>query len=95
MLCNNWTSVSLGIWLVMVVIRAQQMLEPSLKGIVELGIREQIVGVGGLILHKLNLLMTFFNSMDSSSEWKITFLLPPPSQCDQHNLVCQHALKGM
>lgn len=78
MLCNNWTSVSLGIWLVMVVIRAQQMLEPSLKGIVELGIREQIVGVGGLILHKLNLLMTFFNSMDSSSEWKITFLLPPP-----------------
>lgn len=78
MLCNNWTSVSLGIWLVMAVIRAQQMLEPSFKGIVELGIREQIVGVGGLILHKLNLLMTFFISMDSSSEWKITFLLPPP-----------------
>lgn len=46
MVCNDWTGVSLGIWLVMVVIRAQQMLDPTLKGIVELGIREQIGGGG-------------------------------------------------
>lgn len=79
MLCNHWTSVSLGIWLVMVVIRAQQMLEPSFKGIVELGIREQTVGEGGLILHKLNLLMTC-----SLSAWtpvqsgKLPFYFTPP-----------------
>lgn len=72
------------------------MLEPSFKGIVELGIREQTVGVGGLILHKLNLLMTC-----SLSAWtpvqsgKLPFYFTPPSQCDQHNWVCQHALKGM
>lgn len=72
------------------------MLEPSFKGIVELGIREQTVGVGGVNTSQIKLTNdVFFISMDSSSEWKITFLLYPPSQCDQHNWVCQHALKGM
>lgn len=38
MLRNDWTGLSLGVQLVLVVIGAQQMLDLPLKGIVELGI---------------------------------------------------------